>query len=93
MRAEIGRVRLPVAQALPKRPSEAVEDGRRWSSGLAEFATSIQMVVVHPSEIDVMELGVRAAVAYCDEWAKARDDWMYREMRMLHPLEYPKGLM
>lgn len=86
---------LPIAQALQKRtrrPSESLEDGRRWAFGNHEFASACWLMVITPSEVDVIELGQRTAVAYCDEFAQKVQEGATREARLLHPVEYPRGV-
>lgn len=86
---------LPIVQALPprpQRPSESIEDGRRWSFGRHEFSTAIWMMTVMPAEIDVLELGCRPAVAYCEEFTEKVQRDAIRSGRLLHPVEYPRGV-
>lgn len=76
------------AQARRHRPSEALEDGRRWSwPGGPEFATFIEIVRVEPSELDVVEIGMRAAVRYADEIVDRLQAQAYQAYTVLHPCE------
>lgn len=79
---------MNVARPLAKRPGEVLEDGRRWSFGEPEFSSAIAMMTVTPSELDVMELGMRAARSYAEAWTDDVQRRAIRECRMLHPVEW-----
>lgn len=62
-------------------------DSRRWHKKESEFALAACLVIISPSELDVMELGLRAAVAYCKQVAREWEQEWNRDVRVLHPAE------
>lgn len=71
------------------RPSESIADGRRWSFGRHEFSTFITVMgVVIPSELDLVELGVRPAMAFTEQVANSVRHWYGDQFRVLHPAEH-----
>ena len=63
-----------------------VMDGRTWSDG-PEFATFVAFTVIAASELDLIEIGRRAAVAYCQDVADWVKDSTPTHARYLHPVE------
>lgn len=78
-----------LARQRRNRPSESLEDGRRWSDG-PEFATGFRMATVIPSEMDVMEVGVRVARCHAQKAAAWWEERQYQVMHVLHPAESAK---
>lgn len=65
-------------------------DSRTWFKHQPCFASVITFMTISASELDVIELGVRAAVAYCQQVADQIKDQMSDHVRILHPVEYPQ---
>lgn len=81
---------MKTVRPLARRAHEELADGRRWSFGEPEFSTAISLVHVTPSELDVLELGMRSARSYAEEFTHDLQSRMYREARMVHPVEHRK---
>lgn len=65
-------------------------DGRSWSGHKPDFTTVIAMLVIAASELDLIELGPRPSVAYCQQQADRLDAEASRYARLLHPVEWKR---
>lgn len=66
-------------------------DHRSWFKHEPLFASAITFITISPSELDVVELGVRPSVAFCQYVADQINDQMSNHVRILHPVEYPRN--
>lgn len=62
-------------------------DARRWTNSQPEFAVAALIAYIEISELDLMEVGQRVAVAHANEIA---EDWQRetcRTYRVVHPAD------
>lgn len=62
-------------------------DPRRWTNKQPEFASAVLICWIVISELDLLEVGVRVAVAHAKQIA---DDWQQetcQTYRVLHPAD------
>lgn len=65
-------------------------DGRTWFGREPEFASVIRITFISASELDLIELGPRASVAYCQAFADRITAATPHHVRMLHPVEWER---
>lgn len=68
-------------------PVSDLLDGRRWTNKEPEFATACLIAWIEVSELDVLEVGLRVAVAHAKDVAAQWERETCRTYRVLHPAD------